>query len=170
MFKAQVVLHSFLLGGNLNLYMYIFDHRPDFSSFPRWTGAFHGVDIGFVFGAPFKHMRSLVDLFTPKFWEIEKGFSLFVMKLWTLRLCEIRVGEYFSSFALFFPEKKRKQWSALTSRLPFCDRNQVLSSWIHCVVPLFYSNITRVEMGFDKVHFSLGVGVLIGTVLLLSGS
>ena len=67
----------------INLYLYVFEHRPDFSLFPRWTGAFHGVDIGFVFGAPFKRMRSLVDFFTPKFSEIEKGFSLYVMKLWT---------------------------------------------------------------------------------------
>lgn len=66
-----------------NLYFYIFEHRPDFSPFPQWTGAVHGVDIGFVFGAPFKQMCSLVDFFTPKFSEIEKGFSLYVMKLWT---------------------------------------------------------------------------------------
>lgn len=78
MFQADALAKA-----GTNLYLYVFEHRPDFSPFPRWTGAFHGVDIGFVFGAPFKRMRSLVDLFTPKFSEIEKGFSLYVMKLWT---------------------------------------------------------------------------------------
>lgn len=117
--------------------------------------------------ASFKRMCYLADLFTPKFLEIEKGFSLYVMKLW-IDFAIFRVSECFSSFALFFPEKKRKEWFVLISSLPFCHRNQVLSYWIHCVTrPLFYSNITRVEMGIDKVHFPFGVGVLIGIVLLL---
>jgi len=78
MFEAETLAKA-----GTNLYFYIFEHRPDFSPFPQWTGAVHGVDIGFVFGAPFKQMCSLVDFFTPKFSEIEKGFSLYVMKLWT---------------------------------------------------------------------------------------
>ena len=74
---------SFHEQAGASLYVYVFEHRPDFSPFPGWTGAVHGADIGFVFGAPFKHMCSLVDFFTPKFSEIEKGLSLYVMKLWT---------------------------------------------------------------------------------------
>ena len=58
-----------------------------------------------MFGAPFKRMCSLVDLFTPKFSEIEKGFSLYVMKLWTdfAKFGLVRTSQ--SSFVLFLSRK-----------------------------------------------------------------
>ena len=57
-------------------------------TFPRlegleWAGAFHGADIGFVFGAPFANISSLMEFFIPKYSEIEKGLSLYIMRLWT---------------------------------------------------------------------------------------
>nr|XP_058954999.1 uncharacterized protein LOC131782294 [Pocillopora verrucosa] len=64
-------------------YLYVFEHRPDFTQFPAWAGTVRGMDVSFVFGAPFKKLSSLIDYFTPRFSEIEKGFSLYMMKLWT---------------------------------------------------------------------------------------
>ncbi|KAM7430419.1 hypothetical protein ABFA07_018858 [Porites harrisoni] len=65
------------------VYFYVFEHRPDFSKLPEWAGAFHGADIGFVFGAPFANISSLMEFFIPKYSEIEKGLSLYIMRLWT---------------------------------------------------------------------------------------
>ncbi|CAH3107518.1 unnamed protein product, partial [Porites lobata] len=65
------------------VYFYVFEHRPDFSKLPEWAGAFHGADIGFVFGAPFANISSPMEFFIPKYSEIEKGLSLYIMRLWT---------------------------------------------------------------------------------------
>ena len=73
----------FLLQAKKSVYFYVFEHRPAFSELPELTGAFHGEDIGFVFGAPFAKISSLVDSFTPRYSDIEKGLSTYIMKLWT---------------------------------------------------------------------------------------
>ncbi|CAH3146094.1 unnamed protein product, partial [Porites evermanni] len=66
-----------------SVYFYVFEHRPDFSKLPELTGAFHGDDIGFVFGAPFAKISPLVDSFIPRYSDIETGLSRYIMKLWT---------------------------------------------------------------------------------------
>ena len=44
----------------------------------------HGTDVPFVFGAPFKNIPDpYVNMVTATYSEIEKGLSLYVMKLWT---------------------------------------------------------------------------------------
>ena len=73
----------FLLQAKKSVYFYVFEHRPDFSELPELTGAFHGEDIGFVFGAPFAKIPPLVDSSTLKYSDIEKGLSTYIMKLWT---------------------------------------------------------------------------------------
>ena len=55
-----------------------------YSPLPDWLGVIHGTDVPFVFGAPFKNISEpYVNMVTTKYSEIEKGFSLYVMKLWT---------------------------------------------------------------------------------------
>ncbi|CAH3146091.1 unnamed protein product [Porites evermanni] len=66
-----------------SVYFYVFEHRPDFSKLPELTGAIHGDDIGFVFGAPFAKISPLVESFTPRYSDIETGLSRYIMKLWT---------------------------------------------------------------------------------------
>ena len=78
-----IVSLLFLLQAKKTVYFYVFEHRPDFSELPELTGAFHGEDIGFVFGAPFAKISPLVDSSTPKYSDIEKGLSTYIMKLWT---------------------------------------------------------------------------------------
>ena len=73
----------FLLQAKKSVYFYVFEHRPDISKLPELTGAFHGDDIGFVFGAPFAKISPLVDSFTPRYSDIETGLSRYIMKLWT---------------------------------------------------------------------------------------
>ena len=68
-----IVSLLFLLQAKKSVYFYVFEHRPDFSE----------LAIGFVFGAPFAKVSPLVDSSTPKYSEIEKGLSTYVMKLWT---------------------------------------------------------------------------------------
>ena len=72
-----------LLQANNSVYFYVFEHRPDFSQLPEVTGAIHGDDIGFVFGAPFAKISPLVESFTPRYSDIETGLSRYIMKLWT---------------------------------------------------------------------------------------
>lgn len=65
-------------------YVYVFDHRPVYSRIPDWTGVVHAMDVGFVFGAPFKNIQDpFVNMMAMKYSEIEKGLSLYIMKLWT---------------------------------------------------------------------------------------
>ena len=78
-----IVSLLFLLQAKKSVYFYVFEHRPDFSKLPELTGAFHGDDIGFVFGAPFAKISPLVDSFTPRYSDIETGISRYIMKLWT---------------------------------------------------------------------------------------
>lgn len=55
-----------------------------YSPLPDWLGVIHGTDVPFVFGVPFKSVPDpLSNMLTPKYSEIEKGLSLYVMKLWT---------------------------------------------------------------------------------------
>ena len=63
--------------------MYVLEHRPDISPSSHCAGEVHGRDVGFVFGAPFKRLSSLDDFCTPRYSDIEKGFSWYVMKMWT---------------------------------------------------------------------------------------
>ena len=78
-----IVSLLFLLQAKKSVYFYVFEHRPDISKLPELTGAFHGDDIGFVFGAPFAKISPLVDSFTPRYSDIETGLSRYIMKLWT---------------------------------------------------------------------------------------
>ena len=43
----------------------------------------HGMDLSLVFGAPFKNIPDpFVYAITKKYSEIDKGMSLYIMKLW----------------------------------------------------------------------------------------
>ena len=47
-------------------------------------GVVHGVDVPYVFGAPFKNIPDpYVNAMVKKYSDIEKGLSLYIMKLWT---------------------------------------------------------------------------------------
>lgn len=62
----------------------MFDHRPVYSPMPDWIGVAHGIEIGFVLGAPFSKIpEPVLNMMVPKYSEIEKGLSLYIMKLWT---------------------------------------------------------------------------------------
>lgn len=62
----------------------MFDHRAVYSHSPDWIGVSHVMDLPFVFGAPFKEIHEpFLKALVLKYSEIEKGFSLYVMKLWT---------------------------------------------------------------------------------------
>ena len=65
-------------------FVYIFSHHPKYSLLPEWTGAFHGADLMFSFGEPIARMQ-LFDAFpfVNGFNDMERGLSIFVMKLWT---------------------------------------------------------------------------------------
>ena len=65
-------------------YVYVFDYRPIYSRIPDWMGVTHAMDVGFVFGAPFKKIEDpFVNMMVTKYSEIEKGLSFYIMKLWT---------------------------------------------------------------------------------------
>lgn len=65
-------------------YVYVFNHRPVYSTLPDWIGVAHGMDLALVFGAPFKNIPDLfVNALTKKYSEIDKGVSLYIMRLWT---------------------------------------------------------------------------------------
>ena len=62
----------------------MFDYRPVYSLTPEWMGVGHDMEVGFVFGAPFKNIADrFLNLMVTKYSEIEKGLSLYIMKLWT---------------------------------------------------------------------------------------
>jgi len=47
-------------------------------------GVVHAMEVGLVFGAPFKNIQDpFVNMMVMKYSEIEKGLSLHIMKLWT---------------------------------------------------------------------------------------
>ena len=64
-------------------YVFVFDHKPVFSTFPEWAGATHAEDVPFVFGVPLMNITGPLNFGTSNFSDTEKGFSLYVMKLWT---------------------------------------------------------------------------------------
>lgn len=62
----------------------MFDHRLVYSLMPDWIGVAHGIEIGFVLGAPFSNIpEPILNMMVPKYSDIEKGLSLYIMKLWT---------------------------------------------------------------------------------------
>lgn len=47
-------------------------------------GVVHEMEVGFVFGAPYKNIPDpFLNFQISKYSEIEKGLSLYMMKLWT---------------------------------------------------------------------------------------
>ena len=72
------------LQGGRPPYFYVFNHHPAHSPLPAWISVAHGTEIAFVLGAPFKSISEpYVNIITTKYSEIEKGLSLYVMKLWS---------------------------------------------------------------------------------------
>ncbi|KAK3714898.1 hypothetical protein QZH41_010906 [Actinostola sp. cb2023] len=61
-----------------NVYFYVFDHHPHFSKIPKWAGAYHTVELYYVFGVN-GFARPMVE----KFSDLEAGLSKYTMKLWT---------------------------------------------------------------------------------------
>ena len=44
----------------------------------------HDMEVGFVFGAPFKDIPDpFLNMMVKRYSEIEKGLSFYIMKLWT---------------------------------------------------------------------------------------
>jgi len=84
-FVAPAMLEAKALAkGGRPPYFYVFNHRPVLSPLPAWISVAHGTDIAFVLGAPFKSLTEpYVNIITTKYSEIEKGLSLYVMKLWS---------------------------------------------------------------------------------------
>ena len=65
-------------------YFYVLKHRPVYSPLPDWIGVAHGMDLALVFGAPFKNIPDpFVNAVTKKYSEMDKGMSLYIMRLWT---------------------------------------------------------------------------------------
>ncbi|KAJ7393151.1 neurexin protein binding [Desmophyllum pertusum] len=64
-------------------YVYLFDYCPVHSPYPEWVGVSHGMELGLVFGAPFKTLSWFLTMLTPKYSEAEKEFSLYIMEVWT---------------------------------------------------------------------------------------
>lgn len=67
----------------LKTYGYLFNHTPVHSPYPEWIGVSHGMEQGFVFGAPFKMLSWFLTMLAPKYSEPEKDLSLNIMKMWT---------------------------------------------------------------------------------------
>ena len=65
-------------------YVYVLNHRAVYSPMPEWVGVIHFSDVLFLFGAPFKPIpEPFGNLIAQHFSETEKGFSMYIMKLWT---------------------------------------------------------------------------------------
>ena len=67
----------------LKTFAYLFDHSPVHTVYPEWVGVSHGMEQGFLFGAPFKTLSWFLSMLAPKYSETEKDFSLYIMELWT---------------------------------------------------------------------------------------
>jgi len=67
----------------LKTYSYLFNHTPIHSPYPEWIGVSHGMEQGFLFGAPFKTLSWFFTMLVPKYSETEKDLSLNIMKMWT---------------------------------------------------------------------------------------
>ena len=63
------------------VYFYLYDHRSTFSVFPETHGVPHADELMYVFGSPYRRMRTFP--FASGFTDVEQGFSSYVMKLWT---------------------------------------------------------------------------------------
>ncbi|XP_078372725.1 acetylcholinesterase-like [Oculina patagonica] len=84
-FVAPAILEAEALAkGGRSPYVYVFDHRSMHSTMSDWIGVAHGMDMAYVFGAPFKNVpEPAVNALAKKYSETEKGLSLYIMKLWT---------------------------------------------------------------------------------------
>lgn len=84
-FVAPALLEANALAkGGRPPFVYVFDYQAVFSPLPEWFGAVHGMDVPFVFGAPFQSLSEpIIDKLASRFSDIEKGLSLYVMKMWT---------------------------------------------------------------------------------------
>ncbi|XP_077564863.1 acetylcholinesterase-1-like [Haemaphysalis longicornis] len=58
-----------------NVYFYIFNHRPSFSVYQKWTGVAHGDELGFVFGFPLLYPHQSSD--------DEKILSRRMIRIWS---------------------------------------------------------------------------------------
>ena len=83
-FHAPAIFEADALSrAGMDPFVYVFSHHPKFSSMPEWTGAFHGADLLFMFGEPVAKMQLLETFpFATGFTEMEKGLSVFMMKMW----------------------------------------------------------------------------------------
>lgn len=149
MLESQVVLHSFLLGGNQSLFVRLWA--------PSWFLSISAVDWSVPWSGYWFCVRCTIQAHVFAGWLVYSQIfrnreGIQPVRHETMdRLCEIRVSACFSVFfCVVSLPKNGKQWSALISRLPFCGRNRVVSCRIHCVE--FHFNTTRVEMGIGKVH------------------
>lgn len=57
-------------------YFYVFDYHSQNDSLPTWTGAYHGVDLKYIFGCPFVPGSAELQE------ELDKVISDVMMKLW----------------------------------------------------------------------------------------
>lgn len=84
-FVAPALLEAKALAkGGRPPFVYVFDYLAVHSPLPEWFGAVHGMDVPFVFGAPFQSLSEpIINKLVSRFSDIEKGLSLYVMKMWT---------------------------------------------------------------------------------------
>ena len=84
-FHAPAIFEANALSrAGTNPFVYVFSHRAKFLLMPEWTGASHGADIFFTFGEPVVKVGLLetFPFFMSGFTDIEKGLSVFMMKMW----------------------------------------------------------------------------------------
>lgn len=61
----------------------MFDYRLVYLFMFDWIGVVYGIEIGFVFGVFFSNIFELIlNMMVLKYFDIEKGLSFYIMKLW----------------------------------------------------------------------------------------
>lgn len=60
---------------NLNVYMYLYNHRSKNNPWPKWTGVMHADEINYVFGEALNPKLN----YTPE----ERSFSRRIIRFWT---------------------------------------------------------------------------------------
>ena len=81
MYAPAVKLANILLGHNVPVYMYEFQHSSIHTPIP-WWGTYHSLELDYVFGSPFNGFNLAVDDFV-NHTEADRSISRTTMQLWT---------------------------------------------------------------------------------------
>lgn len=83
------ILHLFrFTKENMNVYMYLYNHRSKNSPWPKWTGVLHGDEINYIFGEALNPSKE----YSPE----EREFSRRMMRYWS------NFAKYGSVFSTIF--------------------------------------------------------------------